>query len=108
MTTWQRARTIVENESVAAKRDEAEKEYLRFNELWMSVSWLIARKGAELGVHRIIKGVEYRLYVVAAPSEDFPELTLLYTVDKDSVIIHEIGIQIGQEAAQSAAVAKIH
>ena len=107
MTDWQRARSVIENDGVAAKRDSATKDFPRFEELWIGISWLIARKGDVLGAHRMVKSIEYRLHVVEPVSDDFPEVTLLYTIDKDNVTIHDIGIQIGKEAQQPAAVAKI-
>jgi hypothetical protein len=108
MTSWQRTRAIVENDGVATKRDAVTKDFPRFDSLWIGITWIIARKGDKMGINKFVNGVEYRLHVFAGVSDDFPEVTLLYTVDKDSVIIHDIGIEIGKEAAQPATVAKIH
>lgn len=108
MTEWQCARTVIENDSVAASRDAATQDFPRFEELWRGISWLIARKGDVMGVRRVVNNKEYRLHVVEAASGDFPEVTLLYTIDKDNVTIHEIGVEIGKEAAEPKAVTKVH
>jgi hypothetical protein len=108
MTGWQRARTIIENDSVATKRDVVTKDFPRFEELWRGISWLVARKGDTIGTHRVVNNIEYRLHVFEPVSDDFPEVTLLYTVSQNNVIIHDIGIEIGKETAQPKSVAKIH
>lgn len=107
MAQWLTTRTIIEQQEVADTCDAFLKDYPRFEKLWLGITWLIARKGHELGAHRNINGSEYRLYVVAAAAEDLPEVTLLYTVEKDTITIYHIGIQIGQEEKSRSTIAKI-
>lgn len=100
MSSWITTRTVVEEHAVAIARDTFTKQRPRFEELWIGISWLLARKGHELGIHRKINGVDNRLHVVGAISDSMPEVTLLYTVSDDAVVILKIGIDIGKEQQQ--------
>lgn len=108
MTGWITGRTIIEESGVAAKRDTVTEDYPRFESMWIGITWLIARVGDKLGATKTINDIEYRLHVFSPRSDDFPEVTLLYKIDKDTVTICDIGIQIGAETAKSATITKIH
>jgi hypothetical protein len=94
------ARTIIESENVQQKVDEASEQYERFSEAWQGLTWLLARKGDEIGLRKANNdGVEYRLHKQAGVFGEniVPEITCLFTVTQNEIEIVEIKITVPKE-----------
>lgn len=89
-----RARTISEPVEVQQAVDAARMEYDRFEEAWDALTWLLARKGHEIGAHRVHDGIEYRLHKQAGVTgiNMVPAITCLYTVTVNEVEIIAIRV----------------
>lgn len=91
------ARTVFESEEVQTVVDAARLQYERFDNFWMGLTWLLARKGHELGgPPQVRNGVEYRLYKESGLQGDspVPATTVIYTVGQNEIDI--IGARLSE------------
>jgi hypothetical protein len=107
MSDWFSARTIVEDDKVQTAADGYSREFSRFNDLWESLKWLLARKGHELQcLRRTESGQEFFLYKTAEAEKGVPSITVVYTINENEIRIHGVKAEYGQ-AKQKTTVTEI-
>jgi hypothetical protein len=88
---WKTYRTIVEEADVTTALQAYRKKLTKFDEAWIALTWLLARKADDLGSYRVESGKLFRLYAQAG---DFhaktPRIVVLYSVSDTEVIIHGV------------------
>lgn len=92
--SWQLYRSIVEDTSVSARLRQYESELPRFAEAWNGLTWLLARKGEELGAIREGTGLIFHLYVQEAdPQAGTPRITVLYSCSEHEINLHGVSAE---------------
>ncbi len=87
---WQTHRDVRLEVPAARALDEACDQYLRADEAWQGLEWLLARK-PDRGASRSKNGRLYRLYVQDSDElAGTPRITALFESTADLVVIHRL------------------
>lgn len=108
MSDWVQAKTLVESKEVEAAKDEAAQRFDRFEEQWIGLTWLLARRGAEISAsHKTEGDTKFYLYKAASTGKGLPEVVVLYTETDDEITIHGMQAHGGAKAEKTATVTDI-
>lgn len=87
MAIFRQYRDVFLDGDTAQIVDDATAKHHRFDEAWMGLEWLIARK-PDVGIRAVVGGVDWWLYVEQSdPVAKTPEIWVVYTADDDRVDI---------------------
>lgn len=89
--TWSSARTVIEEPLATLSIENLSKKYSRFSDQWMGITWLLARKPKDIGLHKRVGNNRFYLANRSGDKKhDLVEVAIVYTFDDDAVTIYDV------------------
>lgn len=88
---WSSARTVIEEPQATLSIEKLSEKHARFSDQWVGLTWLIARKPGDIGLHKKIGNNRFYLTNRSGnKAYDLVEIAVVYTFDEDAVTIYGV------------------